>query len=53
MPYVDRAVIKEVKFKKKTLAMTWVYYKISYSFVDSRVLGYVWSSSAYQKFIIY
>ena len=28
LPYIDRAVIKEAKSRKKNLAMAWIYYKL-------------------------
>ena len=31
--YIDRAVIKEVKSRKKNLAMTWIDYKKAYDIV--------------------
>ena len=38
MLYIDRAVIREIKSRKKNLAMTWTDYKKAYDMVpNSRI----------------
>ena len=49
--YIDRTVIREVKSKKKNLAMAWIDYKNAYDMVPhswiKRMFRFVWSSSEY------